>query len=374
MPTMRPRPTKPRKPTKPTKATRPTTSTLSSNRAGPTGPSPATPSTLPPDPSRERFEAERLLDPKNDYVFKRLFGENLSLLQALVEDLSFAPIRAPAPGAATPPDGPAHPAHALRLTEILNPEIRPEQLAGKSVALDIRARDSLGRHIHVEMQNRSALHYGWRAVYYLARSLGSQLAGGEDYMRLHPVHALHLLNLVLLPVELEDPEVGSSAASADRVDPVRQPKQAMPTKGVRPKEHFDHTHPDHPAGLWHFALLSRIPGQADYARLTGGLPPFVLTFVELPRLLAWFARPSAPGPFPPRLQAIYDWVRFFLDYGALHMNEIVHLPVAQALRSLEALSEDRYARDEAFDREKALKDYNTMIKVSTHTGIRMGIE
>jgi len=56
------------------------------------------------------------------------------------------------------------------------------------------------------------------------------------------------------------------------------------------------------------------------------------------------------------------------------MNEIVHLPVAQALRSLEALSEDRYARDEAFDREKALKDYNTMIKVSTHTGIRMGIE
>lgn len=244
------------------------------------------------------------------------------------------------------------------------------------------------------MQNRSALHYGWRAVYYLARSLGSQLAGGEDYMRLHPVHALHLLNLVLLPVELEDPEVGSSAASADRVDPVRQPEQAMPTKGVRPKEHFDdtdpdhtdpghagpdhagpdHTHPDHPAGLWHFALLSRIPGQADYARLTGGLPPFVLTFVELPRLLAWFARPSAPGPFPPRLQAIYDWARFFLGYGALHMNEIVHLPVAQALRSLEALSEDRYARDEAFDREKALKDYNTMIKVSTHTGIRMGIE
>jgi len=100
--------------------------------------------------------------------------------------------------------------------------------------------------------------------------------------------------------------------------------------------------------------------------------PFVLTFVELPRLLAWFARPSAPGPFPPRLQAIYDWARFFLGYGALHMNEIVHLPVAQALRSLEALSEDRYARDEAFDREKALKDYNTMIKVSTHTGIRIG--
>jgi len=102
--------------------------------------------------------------------------------------------------------------------------------------------------------------------------------------------------------------------------------------------------------------------------------PFVLTFVELPRLLAWFARPSAPGPFPPRLQAIYDWARFFLGYGALHMNDIVHFPVAQALRSLEALSEDRYAREEAFDREKALKDYNTMIKVSTHTGIRMGIE
>jgi hypothetical protein len=99
-----------------------------------------------------------------------------------------------------------------------------------------------------------------------------------------------------------------------------------------------------------------------------------LSFVELPRLLAWFARPSAPRPFPPRLQAIDDWTRLFLTYGALPMNNIAHLPVAQALRALETLSEDRIAREEAFEREKALKDHNTMIKLATERGIMLGIE
>jgi hypothetical protein len=282
---------------------------MSTTPAKPARPAKPSRPSKPPNASQARSEHGPLLDPKNDYVFKRLFGENLSLLQALVEDLSFAAVSAPTPGAASPPDRPpypahlahlahpAHPAHPLRLTEILNPEIRPEQLAGKSVALDIRARDSLGRHIHVEMQNRRDLHYGWRAVYYLARSLSSQLDRGDDYTRLHPVHALHLLNLVLLPMGLENPEERSSAVRADQANlanPVNRPDPS------------DRTDSEHPAGLWHFALLSRIPGQPDYARLTGGLPPVVLSFVELPRLLAWFARPSAPRPFPPRLQAIYD--------------------------------------------------------------------
>ena len=56
------------------------------------------------------------------------------------------------------------------------------------------------------------------------------------------------------------------------------------------------------------------------------------------------------------------------------MNDIAHLPVARALRALETLSEDRIAREEAFEREKALKDHNTMIKLATERGIMLGIE
>jgi hypothetical protein len=226
----------------------------------------------PPNASRARSEHGPLLDPKNDYVFKRLFGENLSLLQALVEDLSFAAVSASTSGAATPPDRPpypahpAHPAHPLRLTEILNPEIRPKQLTGKAVALDIRARDSLGRHIHVKMQNRRDLHYGWRAVYHLARSLSSQLDRGDDYTRRHPVHALHLLNLVLLPMGLENPKESSSAARADQANlanPVNRPDPS------------DRTDSEHPAGLWHFLRSSaESPANQTTHASPGGYPPW----------------------------------------------------------------------------------------------------
>ncbi|WP_425358608.1 hypothetical protein [Thiocystis violascens] len=58
--------------------------------------------------------AADLLDPKNDYVFKRIFGEDPSLLVALINDLR--------------PDLPE-----IRAVEILNPGIRAEELRGKYI-------------------------------------------------------------------------------------------------------------------------------------------------------------------------------------------------------------------------------------------------
>ena len=68
------------------------------------------------------MDAERLLDPKNDAVFKRLFTRAPHLLAELINA-----VRADEP--------------ALTVVEILNPDITPEDLSGKQIILDLLARD-----------------------------------------------------------------------------------------------------------------------------------------------------------------------------------------------------------------------------------------
>ena len=73
----------------------------------------------------------QLLDPTNDYVFKRLFVEAPELLVALINDLR--------------PDLPD-----LTSVEILNPNIEPGDLTGKYIILDVLARDADGHCYNVE--------------------------------------------------------------------------------------------------------------------------------------------------------------------------------------------------------------------------------
>lgn len=76
-----------------------------------------------------------LLDPKNDYVFKRLFAEAPDLLLALINDLR--------------PDLPP-----ITSVEVLNPNIEAGELSGKYIILDVLARDADGHQYNVEMQVR----------------------------------------------------------------------------------------------------------------------------------------------------------------------------------------------------------------------------
>lgn len=108
-----------------------------------------------------------LLDPTNDYVFKRLFAEAPELLVALINDLR--------------PDLPD-----LASVEILNPNIEPSELTGKYIILDVLARDADGRCYNIEVQVRRYGAWHKRGLFYLARTLGGQLSAGEDYQELRP--------------------------------------------------------------------------------------------------------------------------------------------------------------------------------------------
>jgi predicted transposase/invertase (TIGR01784 family) len=119
-----------------------------------------------------------LLNPTNDYVFKRLFGAAPELLVALINDLR--------------PDLPD-----IASVEILNPNIEPSDLNGKYIVLDVLARDAEGHCYNIEVQVRRYRAWNRRGLFYLARTLSGQLQVGEDYQELRASIGLHLLDFDL---------------------------------------------------------------------------------------------------------------------------------------------------------------------------------
>ena len=119
-----------------------------------------------------------LLDPKNDYVFKRLFADAPNLLAALINAV-------------------LAPAAPVVVVSVRNPGIDPAELSGKYIVLDLLVEDSAGRQYHLEMQIRRYLAWSARSTYYLARLICGQLSAGDDYADLKPAIGIHFLDFDL---------------------------------------------------------------------------------------------------------------------------------------------------------------------------------
>ncbi len=74
-----------------------------------------------------------LLDPKNDYIFKRLFAQSPELLSDLINSIRYD----------QPP---------ITITDILNPNISGEDLHAKEIVLDVLAKDGFGVQYNIEIQ------------------------------------------------------------------------------------------------------------------------------------------------------------------------------------------------------------------------------
>lgn len=122
----------------------------------------------------------KLLDPRNDYVFKRIFANSPELLADLINA-----VRSDEP--------------PVEEVEVLNPQILPEDLHGKFIILDILARDITGHLYNVEMQVQRYDPWSARSTYYLARALAHQIGSGDRYDGIKPVVGIHLLDFVLFP-------------------------------------------------------------------------------------------------------------------------------------------------------------------------------
>jgi len=125
-----------------------------------------------------------LLDPKNDFVFKRIFGseENKDVLLAFL-NRTFEDAGRP------------------RLTEIvlLNPYTDKDAPDDKQSILDICARADDGTLVNVEIQLFNRYDIEKRTLFYWAKLYTSQLAEGEQYRKLRRTVAINILNFAFLP-------------------------------------------------------------------------------------------------------------------------------------------------------------------------------
>jgi predicted transposase/invertase (TIGR01784 family) len=231
-----------------------------------------------------------LLDPKNDYVFKRLFASSPELLAALI-----SAVRAGEP--------------AVEVLEVLNPRILPEELTGKTIELDVLARDTAGRLFNVEVQVQRFPRWSARSAYYLSRLLSTQIASGQQYAQLKPVVGVHLLDFDLFE--------------------------------------------SHPSAQWHFEMRVR----SDPAvRLGDELQLHVVELRKADRQLGRLSARGATGH-----ESLAAWVAFLEHWQEIHtMAEVTYPPVQQAMKKLEELSLSEEERFRAIARERTLIDEATL--------------
>ncbi|WP_336275029.1 Rpn family recombination-promoting nuclease/putative transposase [Vreelandella indica] len=223
-----------------------------------------------------------LLDPTNDYVFKRLFAEAPDLLVDLINDLR--------------PDLPN-----IASVEILNPNIEATELTGKYIILDVLARDGDGNCYNIEVQVRRYGAWHKRGVFYLARTLGSQLSAGEDYQELRASVGLHLLDFDL----------------------------------------FTETAAEREQAIWRFEMRD---GRQPKVSLGNVLQMNLIELNKADRL----GLPEGP---------LRAWITFFKHWQEeLTMANVAHEPVKRAMSRIRELSADEETRRLAFVRERALRD------------------
>jgi predicted transposase/invertase (TIGR01784 family) len=119
------------------------------------------------------------IDPREDYVFKRLFGseEHTGLLVGLLN----AVLQFPA-------------GRVVRGLELLNPFTLKAYAEDKLSIHDVKARDDPGRLFLVEMQRDAPVGTDKRLLYYWACGHGGQMREGQPYEHLQPTYVVCFLN------------------------------------------------------------------------------------------------------------------------------------------------------------------------------------
>ena len=119
----------------------------------------------------------KYLDPKNDVVFKKIFGQHPNILMSFLNSML-----------------PLAEGHEIVELEYLSPEMIPETFLEKFTSVDVRCRDSRGRQFLVEMQMNWTTAFKQRVLFNASKAYVTQAEKGFEYSHLKPVYALNLIN------------------------------------------------------------------------------------------------------------------------------------------------------------------------------------
>ncbi len=142
----------------------------------------------------------RYLDPKNDLVFKKIFGQHPHLLKSFLNALL-----------------PLKEDEYIEELEYLPPEQVPEIPELKNSIVDVKCRDNNGRQFVVEMQMLWTDSFKSRVLFNASKAYVRQLGKSRKYEILQPVYALSLVDDIFSDekekfyhhyaiVDTEDPE------------------------------------------------------------------------------------------------------------------------------------------------------------------------
>ncbi|MBP2021487.1 putative transposase/invertase (TIGR01784 family) [Clostridium punense] len=122
----------------------------------------------------DKYE-EFLLKPKNDFVFKKIFGDakNKDLLIALLNSIL---------------------SDKVNDVTILNSELLKENIEDKKSVLDVRAVTDIGHHIDIEIQVLRTVSMPERSLYYWSKLYIEQIAVGESYKKLKKTIAINIVD------------------------------------------------------------------------------------------------------------------------------------------------------------------------------------
>ena len=124
----------------------------------------------------------KFVDVKNDVAFHKIFG-NAHKTVTLISFLN-AVMRL---------EGESQ---VVSVT-IENPYMFPASHGGKTVVIDVRATDHLGRHFIVEMQVADKEGFEKRTQFYASRDYAAQIDRGGKYAKLRPTHFIGILNFAI---------------------------------------------------------------------------------------------------------------------------------------------------------------------------------
>lgn len=119
----------------------------------------------------------KYLDPKADLTFKLIFGEHEDLLKSLLNALL-----------------PLDEGKQIEHLEYLPSELVPDNPGKKDSIVDVRCRETGGRHFIVEMQLNWNNEFRHRVILNAAKAVVKQLQPGEEYKLVQPVYSLNLIN------------------------------------------------------------------------------------------------------------------------------------------------------------------------------------
>lgn len=124
------------------------------------------------------FMTSKFADPKNDIVFKKLFGDSAVLVDFINKAL---------------------PTKHIKKVEYIPTNMEPEIRSKKQSVLDVLCTDENGSKYIVEMQSAKEKGFEKRALYYDSKTYGSQLDKGGQYSDLLEVIFIAITDFVMFP-------------------------------------------------------------------------------------------------------------------------------------------------------------------------------